>query len=71
MDYLYDEWAGKPVFVVSYGGYGGGKAAAQLVQVCQELRMKPLSQTVGYRIDLVESSQLLESGEFSSERLHI
>ncbi|THV44268.1 hypothetical protein BGAL_0685g00010 [Botrytis galanthina] len=71
MDYLYHEWAGKPVFVVSYGGHGGGKAAAQLVQVCQGLRMKPLSQTVGYRIDLVESSKLLESGKFSSERLQI
>lgn len=71
MDYLYHEWAGKPVFVVSYGGHGGGKAAAQLVQVCQGLRMRPLSQTVGYRINLEESCQHLKSGEFSSERLQI
>ncbi|KAF7880203.1 uncharacterized protein EAF01_012051 [Botrytis porri] len=32
MDYLYYEWAGKRVFVVSYGGQDGGKAVAQLIQ---------------------------------------
>ncbi|KAJ5364623.1 uncharacterized protein N7496_010336 [Penicillium cataractarum] len=30
LDYLYHEWAGKPAFVVSYGGHGGGKANRQL-----------------------------------------
>ncbi|KAL2421446.1 NAD(P)H-dependent FMN reductase LOT6 [Exophiala dermatitidis] len=39
IDYLYHEWAGKPAMVVSYGGHGGGKAAAQLKQVLQGVRM--------------------------------
>lgn len=30
IDYLYNEWKGKPGLVVSYGGHGGGKAAVQL-----------------------------------------
>ncbi|WP_246088029.1 NADPH-dependent FMN reductase [Nocardioides albertanoniae] len=33
IDYLYREWHGKPMLVVSYGGRGGGMAAAQLVGV--------------------------------------
>ncbi len=30
IDYLFNEWKGKPALIVSYGGHGGGKAAAQL-----------------------------------------
>jgi NAD(P)H-dependent FMN reductase len=30
IDYLFNEWKGKPAMIVSYGGHGGGKAAAQL-----------------------------------------
>jgi NAD(P)H-dependent FMN reductase len=30
LDALANEWIGKPVLVVSYGGHGGGMAAAQL-----------------------------------------
>ena len=33
IDHLYQEWGGKPVTIVSYGGHGGGKCAAQLRQV--------------------------------------
>ncbi|EXJ84966.1 hypothetical protein A1O3_05641 [Capronia epimyces CBS 606.96] len=40
IDYLYHEWTGKPAMVVSYGGHGGGKAAAQLKEVLHGLRMK-------------------------------
>ncbi|PYH78718.1 flavo protein [Aspergillus uvarum CBS 121591] len=47
IDYLFNEWKGKPAMVVSYGGHGGGKAAAQLQQVLQGLRMVPLESTVG------------------------
>ena len=32
LDYLYHEWTGKPAGIISYGGHGGGKAAAQLLQ---------------------------------------
>lgn len=30
IDLLYNEWKGKPAIIVSYGGHGGGKAAASL-----------------------------------------
>lgn len=43
LDHLYDEWAGKPVMIVTYGGHGGGKCGRQLTQVCKGLHMKPVS----------------------------
>ena len=41
IDHLYKEWTGKPSVIVSYGHHGGGKAAAQLRQVLEGLRMRP------------------------------
>lgn len=46
MDFLFNEWKGKPAMIISYGGHGGGKAAEQLKQVCQGLRMMPLDEPV-------------------------
>jgi NAD(P)H-dependent FMN reductase len=40
IDHLYAEWRDKPIVIVSYGGHGGGKCAAQLKQVCEGLKMK-------------------------------
>ncbi|KIW11113.1 hypothetical protein PV08_10413 [Exophiala spinifera] len=40
IDYLFNEWRGKPAMVVSYGGHGGGKAALQLLQVLEGVNMK-------------------------------
>jgi NAD(P)H-dependent FMN reductase len=39
IDYLFNEWKGKSAMVVSYGGHGGGKAAAQLKNVLEGVRM--------------------------------
>ena len=39
IDYLFNEWRGKPAMIVSYGGHGGEKAAGQLRQVLQGVRM--------------------------------
>lgn len=39
IDYLFNEWKGKGAMVVSYGGHGGGKAAAQLKSVLEGCRM--------------------------------
>lgn len=47
LDFLFREWAGKPVMVVSYGGHGGGRAAAALATVCRGLRMRVVERTVG------------------------
>jgi len=42
IDYLFHEWSGKPAMIVSYGGHGGGKAARQLREVLQGVRMNPV-----------------------------
>ncbi len=42
IDHLYAEWTGKPALIVSYGGHGGGKCAAQLRQVMEGLKMHPV-----------------------------
>ena len=41
IDYLYHEWAAKPVLIISYGVRGGGSSSAQLRQVAERLKMKP------------------------------
>ncbi|KIX07631.1 uncharacterized protein Z518_02284 [Rhinocladiella mackenziei CBS 650.93] len=46
IDYLFNEWKGKPAMVVSYGGHGGGKAATQLKQVLQAVGMKVVRENV-------------------------
>ena len=43
LDHLYREWAAKPAMIVTYGGHGGGKCAAQLRQVLKGLKMKPVA----------------------------
>ena len=47
IDHLFNEWTGKPGLVVSYGGRGGGKAAAQLKEVLRGVRIRPVERTVG------------------------
>ena len=47
IDYLFNEWKGKPAMIVSYGGHGGGKAAGQLKQVLQGVGMRPTERMVG------------------------
>ena len=40
IDYLFNEWKGKSGMIVSYGGHGGVKSAAQFRQVLFGVRMK-------------------------------
>jgi NAD(P)H-dependent FMN reductase len=40
IDHLYREWAGKPAAIVTYGGHGGTKCAAQLRQVAEAVKMR-------------------------------
>jgi NAD(P)H-dependent FMN reductase len=47
IDHLYNEWRGKPLVIVSYGGHGGGKCAAQLVQVAEGIGMRVIPTTPG------------------------
>jgi NAD(P)H-dependent FMN reductase len=47
IDYLHDEWAYKPVGLVSYGGVSAGTRAAQMIkQVVTAVRMTPVSDAV-------------------------
>jgi NAD(P)H-dependent FMN reductase len=47
LDYLFNEWKGKPAMVVSYGGHGGDKcAAAMKVVLGGGLDMKVVDETV-------------------------
>lgn len=43
LDHLYREWHGKPLALVTYGGHGGAKCAAQLRQVAGGLNMLPVA----------------------------
>ncbi|MFC7385476.1 NADPH-dependent FMN reductase [Sphaerisporangium rhizosphaerae] len=47
IDYLFHEWAYKPVGIVSYGGVSGGLRAAQMIkQVVTTLKMTPVVEAV-------------------------
>lgn len=63
IDYLYHEWAGKPAMIVSYGGHGGGKAAAQLKQVLEAVRMKPSSLMPGLKFPSRDVHEKAARGE--------
>jgi NAD(P)H-dependent FMN reductase len=58
LDHLYSEWAGKPLMIVSYGGHGGGKCAAQLRQVAEGLKMHPVRTMPAITL----TRQMIESG---------
>ena len=61
LDYLYDEWAFKPVGFVSYGGISGGTRAVQLLKpVLSCLRMLPATDQVA----LAGFAQFLSNGVF-------
>ena len=47
IDYLCNEWKGKPVGLVGYGGSGAERAIRQLREVLAELEMRPLEYQVG------------------------
>ena len=58
IDHLYREWSGKPAMIVSYGGHGGGKCAAQLRQVLDGLEMRTVATMPGLRLarDAIEAN---------------
>ena len=60
LDYLFHEWVGKPAMVVSYGGHGGGKAAAALQTVLAGLRMKVEGKTVPITLGESQTAAMLK-----------
>jgi NAD(P)H-dependent FMN reductase/GNAT superfamily N-acetyltransferase len=60
LDYLYAEWAWKPVAFVSYGNTSAGTRSVQMTkQVVTTLRMMPIGATVALHIaDTIEDGQV-------------
>jgi NAD(P)H-dependent FMN reductase len=50
LDHLYAEWSGKPALIVTYGGHGGDRCAAQLRQVLEGLRMRPVETMPAFQL---------------------
>jgi NAD(P)H-dependent FMN reductase len=61
LDYLYDEWAGKPVSIVSYGNHGGFQGYIAMRLVTQGLHMQTM--TANIPLD-IEDGMFDESGKF-------
>lgn len=61
MDYLYDEWAGKPVSIMCYGGHGGFQATLAMKLVTQGLHMYNMSSNPPLDI---EDDMFDEQGQF-------
>jgi NAD(P)H-dependent FMN reductase len=50
LDHLHAEWTNKPAMIVTYGGHGGNKCAAQLRQVLDGLHMKTVPTMPGFML---------------------
>jgi NAD(P)H-dependent FMN reductase len=64
LDHLYREWTGKPAVIVSYGSHGGGKCAAQLRQVTEGLKMRPVATMPGITL----SDDMIADGRVDPEK---
>jgi NAD(P)H-dependent FMN reductase len=61
IDYLYKEWNNKPAIIISYANKGGDKAAAQLRQVLEGLRMKTVKTMPAIKLnDIKEKENLIQ-----------
>lgn len=61
LDYLYQEWAHKPVSLVSYGGHGGFQAAQGMNLVVRGLKMRLLTNNLQITL---RSADLNDQGHF-------
>jgi NAD(P)H-dependent FMN reductase len=68
IDHLYAEWIGKPVAIVSYGGHGGDKCAAQLRQVTEGLKMRTVATMPGIKLsrEMIEGGPVEPAKDFQS-----
>lgn len=63
MDHLYKEWNAKPVVIVTYGSHGGNKCAAQLRQVSEGLKMRPVATMPGIAL----TDDIMLGGQFDPD----
>ena len=68
MDFLFNEWAYKPMAIVSYGGVSAGLRAAQMLkQVITALKMMPLVESVS----IPAFHQFIDAdGKFNPTEMH-
>jgi NAD(P)H-dependent FMN reductase len=68
IDHLYREWRGKAAIIVSYGGHGGGKCAAQLRQVADGLKMRVAPTMPGLELsdDMMREGKVEPARDFAS-----
>jgi NAD(P)H-dependent FMN reductase len=64
IDYLFHEWKGKPVMVVSYGGHGGVQAAEQIKIVTGAMGMRVVQRMVNMKFP---SKEHLDRGLFGED----
>ena len=68
LDYLFHEWAYKPLAFVSYGGISGGLRAAQMAKLLvTTLRMMPIPDGV----PIMSVTQYLKDGVFQPTDVHV
>jgi NAD(P)H-dependent FMN reductase len=64
IDHLYKEWEGKPVVILTYGGHRGDKCAAQLKQVAEAVKMRPMATMPGIQL----TREMIGGGHVDPER---
>lgn len=67
IDFVFAEWARKPVAIVSYGGMGGARAAEHLRAIAGELQMADIRSQVLIREPWVSVDK---EGNISNEYIH-
>jgi NAD(P)H-dependent FMN reductase len=70
LDHLYDEWRGKPVVIVTYGGHGGSKCAGQLKQVAGGLKMRvmPIQPQITLTDAMIKGGAMAPGSDFARYR---
>jgi hypothetical protein len=69
IDYLLNEWKGKPLAIVSYGGQGGSKASQQAKEILggMGLRITETRPQLAFANPQAEIALMLSSGKVSAE----
>ncbi|KAL4821807.1 flavoprotein-like protein [Aspergillus spinulosporus] len=67
LDYLFHEWKGKPVGIVTYGGRGGGKAGDHLQNILKAMRMHPAETMAAITVGRKTLEFCLANGRASEE----